>query len=325
LEFTEVSVNWTNKTASEASGRFSITARTTEAFYRSVNHNDALRILGITELFEGERNAANSRISNLPEPHRTNLRNAVPQGQTNRFRFFDVSVPQGGEITITGSIDLAKYGEDWRADRVRANPLPVGGSNSTPVSGLHDASRLDDPQTKVAVEAIIQERKDFVARVDETIAELEQQRLAALQKQREDFERFCSPGRRYEGSFSRGSISGAVRVTFDEWATADRNTVKETITYFNSAHLQFGFTVALNTREVTTFPVIGEVVLPQRDADIRTALTESGLQTSNAHVAAVQDHRIAIRFTDEIVFTVSRWHVGSYENTRVTFNLHEVR
>jgi len=236
LEITDVSVNWTDKTDSMASGKFSVKTKTTEKLYKSVDNKDGLRILGISDFYEGELNIAKDKISNLPEPHKTNLRNAVPQGRTDSFRFYDVLVPTGGEVTVTGSIELTKYGSDWQSDRLRVNSFSV--ENYTPESELRDAHKLDDSKTKEAINAVIQERKNFVAKVDETVAEVEQQRqaaaaeaerirLAEIKRQQDALDaqyntilEYVKPGAKYEGTWtcSRwGAQSAGITVVFGEY------------------------------------------------------------------------------------------------------------
>ena len=310
LDITEISINW-NKTADEASGRFSVKTAAAEGLYDSISNSDALRKLGITDLYEGEFNVARGKINNLPEPHRTNLRNAMPpQDQLGRFRFYDLLVPSGGEVTITGSAELAKYGNDWRADNIRVNPFSIG-DHFTPESKLQGSYKLDDPATKEAVNAVIQERRDFVAKVDATIAdvererqeaaaEAERQRLAALQKQKEDFAKFCKPGMKYEGSFQYKNVSGAVSVTFDEWATSDQNSVKGTIIFFNKTDVKIPFTVALNTTEVTQFPVTGTHSVPWPRGTVMPRDTyEMTPETRESMNQLVVHDRISIQFTND--------------------------
>ena len=309
LDITDISINW-DKTDNEASGRFSVKTKAAEGLYNFISNSDALRKLGITDLYEGELNVARGKINNLPEPHRTNLRNAAPQDQLNRLQFYDLLVPSGGEVTITGSAELAKYGNDWRADNIRVNSFSIG-DGFTPESKLRESYKLDDPQTKEAVNAIIQQRRDFAAKVDSTVAdverekqeaadEAERQRLVALQKQKDDFAKFCKPGMKYEGSFQYRNASGAVSVTFDEWATNDQNSVKGSIMLFDKPDVKIPFTVAVNVGEVTPFPVTGEHVVPwgrgnpiPRDMYELTPTTRDNLQELLRRV------RISIQFTDD--------------------------
>lgn len=344
LEITDIAVNWEYKSIGSASGKFSAKTKTTEKLYKSVDNKDGLKKLDVTELFEGEVNAARDKTGNLPEPHKTNLRNDVPKDNLNWFRFYEVHVPLGGEVTVTGSVELAKYGNDWQSDRLQVRDFSCG-NNYTPESKLDEGYwKLDDPKAKEAVEAVIQARKDFAAKVDETIAELEKQRLAALKQQKDDFDTFCAPGKKYEGSFRLGSTSGAVRITFDESATADKNSVKGTVSYLGYTQIKFGFTVAVNTQEVTNYPVIGQVVKP-RNTSIHYILRgdepgDFGLtgREPDYETLATMLHnkdKIAIKFVDvpassessetrrKMIFTVSGYDVGYYENERITLSLAE--
>jgi len=305
LDITDISINW-DKAENEASGRFSVKTKAVEGLYNSIGNSDALRKLGITDLYEGELNVARGKINSLPEPHRTNLRNAAPQDQLSRLRFYDVVVPSGGEVTITGRAELAKYGSDWQADNIQVNSFSIG-DNFTPESKLQESHKLDDPKTKEAVNAIIQERRDFAAKVDSTVAdverekqeaaaEAERQRLAGLQKQKEDFAKFCKPGMKYEGSFQYKNASGAVSVTFDEWATNDQNSVKGSIMLFDKPDVKIQFTATVNVREVTPFPVTGEYTVPWRRLRDVYELTSGALGSMNDLFLFYT--RISIQFTD---------------------------
>ena len=320
FDITDLSVNWTDKTASEATGRFSVKAKTSEKLYKSVDTQDGLKILGIAEQYEGELNVARNKIGNLPEPHKTNLNNAIPKEQMNRFRFYDVQVPLGGEVTVTGSIELTKYGDDWRSDKIRANPFSIG-TGFTPESKLQNAYKLDDPKTKEAVEALIQERKDFVARVDATVAELEQQRLATLKKQKEDFAKFCAPGKKYEGSFAHREASGAVLITFDEWAVNDQNSVKGTIIFLNRMDVKIPFTVAVNIAEVTEFPVTGTYILPDRHNSNTMTLRVYELSggARNGMEDILSRDSVSIKFTDKMDFAFGT------DTRRVSLNVTEAQ
>ena len=276
MDITDISINW-DKTASEASGRFSVKTKTTEGLYTSISNSDALRKLGITDLYEGELNVARGKINNLPEPHRTNLRNAISEDQLNRFRFYDTVVPRGGEVTLTGSAELVKYGNDWSADRIRVNSFSVG-DNFTPESKLRDEYKLDDPKTKEAVNAVIQARRDFVARVDTTVAdverqqqeaaaEAERQRLAELQRQQDALDaqyktilEYIKPDARYEGTWSCtrwGAQSAGITVVFGQY-NANQTSIDGTYYLTGAPDAWVAFQLHIKPDKVESLPIKGK-------------------------------------------------------------------
>jgi hypothetical protein len=190
LEITDISVNWTTKptvfevvtafwgsflnkitdsadtVAASASGQFTVKAKTTEKLYKSVGNEDGLRELGVANLREKEFNDAMEKHRKLPTTQQNDLRDATPQDQSS-FRFYKILIPGAEEVIVTGSIDLAKEGnEAWRKNNVRRDPFSFGNDFASE-SKLQGASKLDDPKTKENVQKIIQQRKDFIAKVDE--------------------------------------------------------------------------------------------------------------------------------------------------------------
>lgn len=189
LEITNIAVNWTDKSADGTSGKFTVKLKTTEGLCEAVTNEAGLKKLGITDLYEKESNDASRKNSNLP----TNLRCTVPQENPSLFRFYDVLVPKGGEVILTGSVELTKSGNsDWKVSRYLVDPFSCG-DKFTPESKLREEEyKLDDPKTKDAVNAVVQSRKDFVRKVDSAEKGWEQQketdrkeREAEVQRQRE--------------------------------------------------------------------------------------------------------------------------------------------
>ena len=68
LEVTGLSADWTDKSAADASGQFTVKMKTTEALYESIANEDALQQLGITSaeadeiLFPGDMNVTGNVI-----------------------------------------------------------------------------------------------------------------------------------------------------------------------------------------------------------------------------------------------------------------------
>lgn len=180
LEITNLIINWTGKTSSNAAAKFSLKMKTTETLYESVTNEVGLRKLEITDLYESEFNVAMGKFRNLPVSYQSDLRGAMPQ-DPSRFQFYDVLVPKGGEITQTGSVELTKTGNDgWKVSRYLVDPLSCG-DRFTPVSKLREGEYgLDDPKIRESVNAIIQSRRDFVSKVDTAIAGWERHRKTLI-------------------------------------------------------------------------------------------------------------------------------------------------
>jgi len=188
LQTASLKVEWTEKSANDASGKFSARIKATEGLYESVSNENALRKLGITNLYESEFEVAKRQISSMSEQRRTNLRNVIPNDPP-RIRFYDVLVPKGGEVTLAGSVELTKYGDnDWKVKRFLVDPFSYGdksfyGDKCTPESMLEDNTyKLDDPNTKGNVNTMVQARKDFAARVN---VESQQEQEEIAERQRE--------------------------------------------------------------------------------------------------------------------------------------------
>ncbi|MCL2744803.1 MAG: hypothetical protein FWE67_13225 [Planctomycetaceae bacterium] len=182
LAITNISIKWKDKPAASdvlkslwskskelrfASGEFTAVAKTPEKLYQSVSNENGLRELKITNLRDGEFNAAKEKFDGLPAKYQTEeLRSAVPKDAA-QFRFYKVLVPEGEKFTVTGSIELSKDGNaDWQKDYLPVNPPPFG-DDFVPESKLsNDVGKLEDPKTKQAILAIIRDREDFIKRFD---------------------------------------------------------------------------------------------------------------------------------------------------------------
>jgi hypothetical protein len=123
----------------------------------------------------------------------------------------------------------------------------------------NSVKKLDDPETKKAVDEIIQKRKDYVDKVDSTITDLNAKFQAALKKQKEDFLNFCKPNSKYEDSWKRNDTGGKVVVQFGDYESADKTIISGV--YYSPDYPQFKrkFTVSLNTKEVIEYPVTGNL------------------------------------------------------------------
>jgi len=164
--FEVVKFFWSNIVGSEdetvyASGKFTVKTQTAEKLYNSVGLKDGLQELGIIVLYEKELDVAMRKYRELPMAYQNGLQ--IP-GDLSQIRFYGVLAPENKEVTLTGSIDLTKDGnEDWRKDDIQVEPFL---EEFTAESKLRDAYKLDDPATKSAVETIVQARKEFVDKVD---------------------------------------------------------------------------------------------------------------------------------------------------------------
>ena len=185
LEITELSVKWTDKSAADASGQFTVKMKTTEALYESIANEDALQQLDITDTYEREFNEAERKYMTLPLIVRSDLDNARPKN-LSLFRYYDVLVPKGEVVTLTGTVELTKSsGNDWQVVRFLVNPFSCGDTFTSEPNLGENEYRLDDSKTKEAVGVIIRERRDFAAKVDAAVAEQERNRLAVANEQRQ--------------------------------------------------------------------------------------------------------------------------------------------
>ncbi|MDR1270145.1 MAG: hypothetical protein LBK82_11530, partial [Planctomycetaceae bacterium] len=171
FEIVDVTANWVEKNAQSCSGDFSVNLRAKENLYDSISDKEGLEKLGIKNLYEGELKLAEEKAYKLPEPYKTNFRNEYPQDRLSNFYFVHVIRAKGSPDSAGGVVELSRYGNEWSAN-VRMKKAPSV-ERCIPESALNvNVKKLDDPETKKAVENIIQKRKDYVEKVDATINDL---------------------------------------------------------------------------------------------------------------------------------------------------------
>jgi hypothetical protein len=176
MEMTRFDVKWAHKSADKVLGTFSVEMKTTEGLYESVDREDGLKKLGITNLYKSELTTAMGQFRNLPVSKQNNLRDAMPQ-DLPQFRFYEVAIPSGENVALTGSVELIEHsGNDWKIARFLVDPFSCGDKSFyedtfTSASKLGEGEyRLDDPKVKEIVDTIIQNRKDFIDKVDLAVA-----------------------------------------------------------------------------------------------------------------------------------------------------------
>lgn len=235
------SVDWTDKTADSASGKFTVKAKTIEKLYQSVDKKTVLEKWEIPKLYE-------ERIGKLRIAEIFN-KEIFGDDFLKQFKFYEFAFPEGTEVTLTGSIKLIKPNrEDWRLDEIQVDSTLPALEGFAPDSQLQDAFKLDDPKTKETLETIV---NDFVKWV------------TALLKQKYDFDKFCKD-KRYKGSLkfqgAANVISFDVSVIFKESADPNANEVEGIIT-IPSPGWRGGrsFTVTVDTENVTEYPVTGTI------------------------------------------------------------------
>jgi hypothetical protein len=262
FEIADVTANWVEKTAQSCSGDFSVNLRAKENLYDNISVKEALDKLGIKNLYEGELKQAEEKAYQLPEPYKTNLRNEYPQDRLDHFQFVHIIRPKGSADSAGGVAELSRYGDEWSAD-VRIKKAPSVG-RCFPESGLNNSiQKLDDPETKKAVESIIQKRQDYVNKVETTINDLQKKHEQALVAQKENFLKFCKPNAQYKGSWKYGETGGSVVVLFGDYETNDKTVVSGV--YYATDYPQFKrkFTVSLNAKKIVEYPVTGTLSDPR--------------------------------------------------------------
>jgi len=178
VELTNVSINWKRTTSLmdaikfnkvEGSGTFSATGKTTEGFYESVGTEYGLRKLGITDTCESEFNNAKKEVDKVSRDYETDLRNDFPYERPEFPVFYEARVLKGEKVTLTGTIELVKHDKsDWQVREVKVVLFSMDDDEK---KFLRESKlsvkvcKLDDPKAKDTVNAIIQQRKDFVGKV----------------------------------------------------------------------------------------------------------------------------------------------------------------
>jgi tetratricopeptide (TPR) repeat protein len=165
-----ITVNWSDAASIYATGKFTLKAMTSEGLYESIGTDAALRKLGFPDRYEVELNEAKNINNALPQSYRVS-----ENGLNWPPRLYEVLVPNGQEVTLTGSIDMTREGnKNWQMDKDRfsVDPYDVEGKTLPEnqyirESNLSPGTRLDDPITKENVKKIIEAREKFIADVGE--------------------------------------------------------------------------------------------------------------------------------------------------------------
>ena len=154
------------------------------------------------------------------------------------------------------------------------------------------------------------------------VAERERERLATLQKQRNNFDKFCKPGMKYAGVYriavpsapSSWATDVNVSIIFLEYVTGAKDTVRGTITFsLPNGRIERPFIVSINTDSVVPFPATGEIINSGVPSTNTADLAHSyGLTFANDTVRDIfgslvwHNLQINIRFTDEMGFFINR-------------------
>jgi hypothetical protein len=257
FEIADVTVNWVEKTDTSCSGDFSVNLRTKENLYDNISVKEGLEKLGIKNLYEGELNQASEKAYKLPEPYKTNLRNEYPQDRLNNFQFVNVIRSKGSPDKAGGIVEMNRYGDEWNANVKFKTPPSV--ERCIPESGLNNSvKKLDDPETKSAVESIIQKRKDYVNKVDATINDLQKKHESALAAQKETVLRYFKPNLRYDGTWNNGNLTGKCSIIFGNY---EANQTIITGKFFDPAvpNATVPITLTFDLNKIQNFPVTGIV------------------------------------------------------------------
>ncbi|MDR1484360.1 MAG: hypothetical protein LBT09_06010 [Planctomycetaceae bacterium] len=256
FEIVDISANWVEKTAQSCSGDFSVNLRAKENLYGLISVKEGLEKLGIKNLYEGELKQAEEKTYKLPEPYKTNLRNEYPQDRLDNFHFAHVICAKGSPDSAGGIAELSRYGNEWNANvRIKKTPKV---DRCIPESGLNNnVKKIEAPETKKTVEDFIQKRKNYVAKVDATIADLNKKHEDAMAEQRKTILEFCQPGLRYDGSWQYENGTGRVSLVFEKYESN-----KEIITgyYFcnETPQCKHAFSLAIKPPKIMDYPITGK-------------------------------------------------------------------
>ena len=172
LEITDIAAKWTHQSNAAASGEFFVSTNATEKLYQSVDNDTGLQKLGMGNDNEAEFSDALEKYRSLPRESHDKLAEAMPQDMAP-FLFYNLLVPVGNEIILTGDVELIKSDNgNWPVVRYPVvKPFSYGTKSFSeedvvPESKLpQSVHKLDDPQTLKT----IQERKAFVGKVNEVL------------------------------------------------------------------------------------------------------------------------------------------------------------
>jgi len=192
-------------------------------------------------------------------------------------------------------------------------------------AGVKAAEERVAEEARLAAERAEQQRRETEARriaeeerkaAEAKAAEAERKRKEeearppALKRQIDNFHKYCSPGMKYEGSFS---VSGArndsppvnVHVVFEEYLSNERDNIRGTIMFsFRNARIERPFVVAANTKEVAVNAVTGEInnsdIPVSSEALFYHTYGFQPLQDAQRLFWKIRDQRsVAIRFTPD--------------------------
>jgi hypothetical protein len=153
---------------------------------------------------------------------------------------------------------LSRYGDEWSVS-VRIKKAPSV-ERCIPESGLNnEVKKIEDPETKKAVENILQKRKDYIEKVDATIAGLNKKHGDALASQKETIYKYFKPNLRYNGTWNNGrDLTGKCSIIFGNYES-DQKIITGQFFDPDVPNATIAVTLTFDLNNIQNFPVTGVV------------------------------------------------------------------
>ena len=252
---TAESIKWNSRGGDSASGTFAVKAKTKENLFERVDRKAALTKLGTAK--ELEADVRRLGIAEIFE------KEVYESDILNVFEFYDLPLSKGSDVTLTGSIELTKSDGKWKGT-ARLDSVEPALDGLLPEPMTRNAYKLDDA-------SITKTKSDVKALLKRCIDDVEK-----MIKHMDDFDRFCKPGMKYEGSFDFGDRV-KVAIEFKEYADRDKTAVKGTIMFEPPDPRKRG--------NVTRPFIIATGILKEADSSVTGEISNAELQERGVFVA----------------------------------------
>ena len=196
LEITDITER-PEKFGDTISGKFTAKAKTSEKLYKKVDKGTVLERLEITNLYKAKTDKM--AITNIFKEK------LLEADFLNSLDFYELHIPLGTAITLTGTVKLSKGGNgDWQRGDAKVDTTTPALDGAIADSRLpENARRLDDPAVKSGIVNVV---NDCV------------QWATAIVKHQDDFTRLCQPGAEFKGLASDDKEKREITITFESAA-----------------------------------------------------------------------------------------------------------
>ena len=208
----------------------------------------------VNALIKGRQDFVSSVKAKLPE-----IKKTLEGGEKERAEFEAKNAEKSAQAVIELAADAAeKFALASQEVATVAKEVEVA-NRAAEVAA--EAVKIPDSK-KASDEARKAARALEAAREAFNTARKEHELQAKLKEQKEEFQKFCIPGMKYEGYWQYGNqmspARGMVYVVFEKYTNTDQSEVTGTVTFtLVDQKFERPFSVAVNTKTIDLLPVSG--------------------------------------------------------------------